>query len=164
MTAEDTSDNATPDVDPQTQYDHDLKIWATSAPVMMAGQMEFAKLAIRGVTLINGGAALALLAFLGHVVAAATSGTGAGIKLSVAADLMPSMILFMGGATAGVVTAALAYVTQSLFTEGNGSPRAKKWAGGIRYAAVATGLAGIIAFGVGGYFATAAFISAFPTP
>lgn len=117
---------------------------------------KFAELAIRGIILINGGAALALLAFFGHAVSATTNNASEmPIKLDVAVKLMPSMGWFLTGTSAGVITAMLAYFSQGFFTGYNekGNQRGTI----IQIIAIFVAFVGIAAFCYGGWTAVSTF-------
>ena len=71
----------------------------------------FAGAAIKGLLLINGGAAVAILAFLGHL--AATPGTSP----TQFETLGTALLAFGWGALAGAMTAGAAYLSQICFGE-----------------------------------------------
>jgi len=101
--------------------------------------IDFALAAIRGVTIVNGGAAVATLAFLGQVWARNES-----TAQSLVAAATPALFWFLAGVAAGPVTAFLAYVAQAFFTEW------RKWAGEIaRVVALLVAIFGVAAFGLG---------------
>lgn len=173
----DPGQSTEPEMDPETwreQVRRDFEKWRLEFEIYGAGkiamfqaQIDFAKIAIKGITIVNGAAALALLAFLGHVVAAAADQVGKipgadnGIKLSVAVDLMPAMIWFMAGTSAGVITASFSYFAQTMFTEFEENTAAHRWGIFFRFVAIGAAALGIGAFVTGGYMATDTFIGAF---
>jgi hypothetical protein len=93
--------------------------------------------AIRTLVLINGGAAIALLAFLGHVVAQ-TGGTFSGEMLA------QSMALFVGGVAMAGLAAGLKFLTMLL------SSWNEKVATRINVATILVGAASLSFFIVGG--------------
>lgn len=120
--------------------------------VLVEAQMEFASIALRGTTLINGAAAIALLAFLGQVVA--QNGDN---KITIALDLMPSMAAFISGIFFAVTASALAYLAQTFFVEIEDDKLNRRLGNFSRWAAVITCTSGIAAFAYGGYLAVRAF-------
>lgn len=71
----------------------------------------FAGAAIRGLLLINGGAAIAILAFIGHL-ASSNANDQVGID-----RLTPALLLFGYGAFAGALTAGASYLAQTFLNE-----------------------------------------------
>ena len=78
----------------------------------LKGTFAFATAALKLITLANGAGAIALLAFLGHVVSSRAS-----ITEHVVSELSKPMMTFAFGTALGIVVTALAYLTQGFFTE-----------------------------------------------
>jgi len=98
---------------------------------------DYALAAIRGLILINGAAAIALLAFLGD---AATNSGLPPDKLRIFGD---AMILFGWGAFLGALTAGFSYLAQILFTE----KPSWIWCGNVmRFVAISTAIGGFALF------------------
>lgn len=113
--------------------------------MMFESVMGFSHLAIRSLLLLNGGAAIALLAFTGHLA----SNEAAGPKVIEA--LSGAILLFGSGAGCGTAVALLAYISQSLFHSAslsNGG-RVEKWAIFFRLTCVVVALVGMSIFVVG---------------
>ncbi len=81
-------------------------------PVLMKAVSDYALAAIRGLLLINGGAVIALLAFLADIWA--TDNT---LARDLAANLGDAMGSFVGGAGLSTLTAMLAYLAQRAINE-----------------------------------------------
>lgn len=88
------------------------KALASTSSEMFKGLINFATLTLRGLILINGAAAIALLAFLGHVWS--TGGTNVAIA---AQGLVTPIWLFAMGTGLGLLASGLAYISQTIFAE-----------------------------------------------
>ncbi len=123
--------------------------------------ISYGGMALKGVTIINGFAAVSLLAFMGHVVAAATqaNATATGIKFGAALALLPSMGYFVAGTTSGVIATCVSYLAQSIFLlkDSEGKPSHERIAEMFRIIAILIVIFGIGAFGRGGMLAIEAF-------
>ena len=100
--------------------------------------------------LVNGAAAIAVLAFLGSIWAGnAKEGQAAAIKLA------PALEWFVWGVGLGVLTAGLAYLAQVTFLElpkpkdGKGKNWAMIIGGSLRLGAIVAAFAGIAMFAMG---------------
>jgi hypothetical protein len=115
----------------------------------------FAGAAIKGLLIINGGAAVAIIAFLGHL-----SDNPAAGPAKIAA-LAPALIAFGWGALLGAMVAALAYLSQLFFSQHVATEaRCSLILGEVfRWTAVAVAAAGYVVFAIGLYTAVAAFQS-----
>ena len=146
-----------PDQDPEYQkrkWEADLAHWRAkvdaslqSQLAMFSGIIEFAVVAIKGIVLVNGAAAIAVLAFLGSIWAGnAKEGREAAIKLA------PALEWFVWGVGLGVLTAGLAYLAQVAILElpqpedGKGKNWASIIGGPLRLGAIVAGFAGIVMF------------------
>ncbi len=137
-------------------YDH----WRMTAQsereidqAMLRGIIEFALAALKGITLINGAAAIAILAFLGNI----WDPDQAGAKMA-AALIKPAMQSFVVGTAAGVFAIALSYLAQVFFRETK-----KRWLGEcFRISAVLVAAGGLVAFGLGAVWAVDAFTTSGP--
>ena len=120
---------------------------------MFRGVIEFALAALKGITLINGAAAVAILAFLGNI----WDPDQGGAKV-VASLIKPAMQSFVFGTAAGVFAAASSYLAQVFFLETK-----KRWLGEcFRISAVLAAAGGLVAFGVGAVWAVDAFTTSGP--
>lgn len=98
--------------------------------------------------LANGGAVVALLAYLGNV-----AGKGA-----TPPDMRLAMASFLVGVTACGLAMLFAYITQlTLFNEHNGRQRQKLTHGWLLWCAIGLTLLSILAFGVGSWLAVIRF-------
>jgi hypothetical protein len=130
---------------------HDLEVWKVRAPLEHATSLEAIRWAIqaggdalRALVLINGGAAVALLAFLGNVL---TKEPTKGTTFSVA-NMKVAMVTFVFGVGFGGVSYAGRYLTQ--FTSSLGR---HKLAYVFNSVAIALGLLSLAAFFRGGLWA-----------
>ena len=120
--------------------------------VLFKAVTEFAAIAIRGIVLINGGAAIAILAFLGQAL-----GRDKPLPDGVVAAGMESLMWFVAGAGAGVLTAAFAYLAQAIFAE-VGAETGNKTGGSFRILAIVSATTGLGLFAYGAWSAREAFI------
>jgi len=122
---------------------------------MMRGVIEFALAALKGIILINGAAAIAILAFLGNIWDPGHEGANVVVSL-----IKPAMLSFVVGTTAGIVASASSYLSQMFFLEVK-----NKWLGAcFRILAVLVAIGGIVAFGLGAVWAVDAFTTSGPIP
>jgi len=141
-------------------YKAQLASWVASTQHAKAWELEgfkqviaLGQSAINSIILINGGAAVALLAFIGHLAVAATS------KYQVA-SFAESLRFFVAGVLCGALASSTTYVSQ--FCYGRNGPW---WAGTAIFFHVATILVAICAFAsflLGADFAYQAFLAAAP--
>src|SRR5690242_4457345 len=94
------------------KYEADLRVWSEAKSVMARATVEFGITCIRALVLINGGAIIAILTFLGSLwgrdsSAARKVAEGAGGALSV----------FVAGLGIAILTGFLAYLSQLIFAE-----------------------------------------------
>ena len=116
----------------------------------IAGQLSSA--AIRGVILINGGAALAVLAFVGQL---AVNGQN---QPAIMTDLGTSVAIFGVGAVCGVLTAMIGWYAQMLYLNSMFKDDKGLAAGhAVRLLSLVALSAGVGLFLYGLYYATAAF-------
>jgi hypothetical protein len=114
--------------------------------------VQYSLVGIKGIIFVNGGAAVALLAFLGHVI-------GKGDTLSQIAEIlkhqnlnfMYPMLFFMAGAGFGLIVAASMSYVQYLFWEEKKCRKIVR--GGLNFFLVI----GIVCFFCGGYLAIKQF-------
>jgi hypothetical protein len=121
---------------------------------MIDAAVTFAGATIKALLLLNGGAAVALLAFIGHLV----TSNGSDLAISPTA-LGPALLLFSWGALCGGAVAALSYLAQILFKE-ESQRESRAWtiaAEAFRISAVSTAIAGFVLFGVAVSKAAAVF-------
>ena len=115
---------------------------------MFKSVIEAGRTALNALILMNGGAAVALLAFLGNALAKEPTG---GFKFGVQA-INCAMLLFVLGVGCAGVSLALRYLTQLL-----GHGRSAKMGMRMTYAAIVVGLASLALFFAGGVRAYTAF-------
>ena len=115
---------------------------------------DLASIALRGIILANGGAAIALLAFLGHVWTDPTRAQ----KL-VAQGLDSALLTFALGVFASIFAAGVGYVCQLFYTAYMKEPgdRASKWGDRLRVGTIGTAFIGIVCFLVGTWVSISAF-------
>lgn len=112
--------------------------------VILAGQG-----ALKSLMLINGGASVALLAFIGNLLSKDEHYT-------LANSIAISLIFFVVGVLCGGAAAAFTYLSQLLYVEGNNK------VGRIAHLiSVATGLGALILFGLGAFTTYDAFVDGF---
>lgn len=128
------------------KYDHDWRLESFKAII------QFALAAARGIVLANGGAAIAILAFLGNIWSKEPRAH------DVARDISLSLKLFLIGIAAGVGVLAAAYMAQSFFTVYRNKT-------GLAFQAVGLVLAigGLAMFIVGALDAANVFATHFPS-
>ena len=110
--------------------------------VIAAGQN-----AMRSATLINGGAGVALLAFIGHL-------WERDLSPSVVTGLLSSLVFFMGGVLVSAIAAGATYLSQAFYAE--------DWISTghtIKYVTIGLVIASYLAFFMGGYEAYSAFVA-----
>lgn len=107
-----------------------------------------AEFAVKSSILVNGGASIALLAFLGNLATKAE-----GVSAYSLTSLNHSMLAFVAGVGAAGITAGLRYFSQACYT---GSYA--KTGLGFKVAAVALWLTSMGLFGTGGYLAYRALL------
>lgn len=125
---------------------------------LMDWAIDFAKLALQSVIAVNGGASVALLAFIPHLATA--DYTEIDVKL-----LTSALALFTGGVGAGVFAAGTAYISQFAFARTYVWKQKKweqvpwrRWVGEVfRVFAIGSGVAALLIFLCGVYRATNAF-------
>lgn len=109
------------------------------------GVIQFAEICIKAVIITNGGAVIALLAFVGSLWTGENK-----VPVELSSALSKSLALFSYGVGAGIVTSGFAYVTQVLFTEITVSEGKRNWFGEVvRVLAVLFGFSSIILFWLG---------------
>lgn len=119
--------------------------WFQGHLAMFHGQMEFAVLALKSIVLVNGAAAVALLAFLAQI-------WGKKSATAVAAAAGSSLGWFVFGTACGVAAAAFSYFAQTLYRE-----RSRRWGAVARWVAIGLGTAGLVAFALGAWNAIDAY-------
>lgn len=134
---------------------HDFEVWKHQMPVMHAAALELFKsaleagqTALRFLVVINGGAAVALLAFLGNVASKDPSKV---LTVSVQ-DVNQAMAIFVVGVGLAAASAAFRYLTQFA-----ASSEWKKSAVTCNWMAIIVGVASLAAFFFGGALAYRAF-------
>lgn len=119
--------------------------WFETHLAMFRGQMDFAILALKSIILVNGAAAVALLAFLAQI-------WGEKSATAVAAAAGSSLGGFVIGTACGVAAAAFSYFAQALYLE-----HSQRWGAVARWVAIGLGAAGMVAFALGAWNAIDAY-------
>jgi hypothetical protein len=135
---------------------HEFEVWKTQAPMQHAAAVEVFKsaleagqTALRFLLAINGGGAVALLAFLGNVL---SKEPPKGFSISVRSVNL-AMATFVAGVGLAAATAIIRY-----FTQYAAAARWRKWVGVIfTVTAMFLGFASLAAFILGGTLAYRAF-------
>lgn len=104
----------------------------------------FSGIALKSAILINGGGAVAILAYLGHI------GIG-----NFSQNFPCALLLYTGGVLFGAVATGVTYLTQCCYYYANGK---SKWGNVSRGFAIALVILSYICFGLGGYTAYLGFI------
>jgi len=123
---------------------------------MLKAVLEAGKSALQALLVINGGAAVALLGVMSNLA-------GKGGVSRLATLLALPMLEFGLGVLLGAVGFAFRYLSQACYAEmADQKSSVTKWGDRLRYAAVATALAGYVLFGVAVVNAYNAVIWSFP--
>lgn len=135
------------------------KLAADEEKMLFEAVISFSHLAIKTLTLLNGGAAVALLAFSGHLASKKS------VNFSIFEKLSHSILLFGCGAGLAFVTAAFTYLAQHQFHRVNHNTFYRRTGIGFQLAAIISALSGLICFGFGLYLASKSIevASIFPT-
>jgi hypothetical protein len=127
--------------------------------VLQRAAIDFALLTLRTLILLNGGAAIGSMTYLGNICAKAAP--QAAISASLAA---PGMIAFIVGLVTGTLSAGAAYIAQILFVEllptAGGYKMAAKCGNWARIVAVILAGASVSAFCYGAWVMLGAFQTA----
>ena len=97
------------------KFEHEMEVWKVNAPLMFNSVIEAGLSAIKSATLINGGAAVSLLAFLGNLL---TKDPPYGTTYPIHALSQAMLIFFLGVGFSGVATAAR-YFSQATYSSKN---------------------------------------------
>lgn len=119
--------------------------------VLLRGIIDFASGAIRTLLLINGGAAIAVMAFLGNAVVK-NSSSASDVAAALHA-LAPSLFWFVVGVFAAGLSAGLAYVSQVIYLEVADQKRRIMIGNFVRYIAVLSAATSLFMFGLGAWSA-----------
>ena len=126
-------------------FDPNLERWKADIQFGLEGHrsvVAFATAALKSITLANGAAALALLAFIGHVVASRTV-----LAERVVDSISWPMTIFSVGVACGILATATSYLAQVFFTEvRRDDGRGSSWGNVFRVVAVLISGAGIGCF------------------
>jgi hypothetical protein len=128
---------------------------AASARELFKSVIAMATLTIKSLILINGGAAVALLAFIGHLATAETTETSGQAINAFAAPLL-WFVIGVGTAAffAGFVAAAQKLYAEPIYAaEGSKKKRLKSWGNASVVISILFGLCSLLAFAVGSCFA-----------
>ncbi len=124
--------------DARAKFEHEMEVWKIRTPLIFQSIIQSGQAALKAAILINGGAAVTLLAFIGNLLAkSASPDRGIG----------EAMLVFLGGALLGAFATAFTYLCQFLMEKN------LKIAFGFNIAAIVVGFSSLIAFGCGGWVA-----------
>ncbi len=132
------------------EYEHQMDVWRVNSPIeaqrnieMFKATLEAGQTAIKSLTIINGGAAIALLAFIGNAL-------NKDRPIDVSGFHCPLMIFVTGVGLAGL-TSALRYFSQDAYNY-------KNWLGTtFKILAVVGGILSLVAFAYGTIATSSAF-------
>jgi hypothetical protein len=137
------------------EYEHKMKLFEVEAPLEVQKQLEMFKAtletgqtALKSLTLINGGAALALLTFIGTIVTKEPDS-----ELITVATLYGPMMTFVAGLGLAGLASAARYISQDLYNV------SQCWGHIFKALAVASGVMSLIAFGYGSYWSGEALLT-----
>ena len=97
------------------KFEHEMEVWKVNAPLMFNSVIEAGLSALKSATLINGGAAVSLLAFLGNLL---TKDPPYGTTYPIHALSLAMLIFFLGVGFSGVATASR-YFSQAAYSSKN---------------------------------------------
>jgi len=148
-------------VEKRNVYLHEMEVWKINAPLESAKSLEMFKAvletgqtAIKSATLINGGAAVALLAFLGSSSTSKDAGLINNLHI-----LNYALIAFVVGVAFAGITSGLRYISQAIYSEVMETGKWRAWGNCIRNAAIFFGCLSFITFLAGSGIAARAFCS-----
>lgn len=132
-----------------SRFAHDFEVWKVRAPLQSASDLEMLKAvleagqtALKSATLINGGAAVALLAFLGNML----SRDAAKDIAYLIPEINGAMLSFVIGVGCAGLASGLRYLSQDFYT-GNKDG----WGAALKIPAIILGFASFGCFFWGGY-------------
>lgn len=147
-------------------YERHLEAWRAGQEYEFEANratIGFANSTLKAVMIVNGGAALAALAFLGHVIGADKELTRAA---TIVGELLPAMTSFCVGTLSAVAATGFAYLAQLRLMQEIAIVRAalpkkpakRQWLGEtLRWLAIVTTITGIVSLGAGFWFAKGGF-------
>ena len=97
------------------KFEDEMEVWKVNAPLMFNSVIEAGLSALKSATLINGGAAVSLLAFLGNLL---TKDPPYGTTYPIHALSQAMLIFFLGVGFSGVATASR-YFSQASYSSEN---------------------------------------------
>lgn len=132
----------------RTQFEHDFEVWKVQAPLqndhdveMFKSVIEAGQTALKTATIINGGAAAALLAFLGNLL---TKEAPPGVVFPIPAISFAMLIFVVGVGCAGIASGTR-YLSQWSYGGGR-----EKTGDTLNFISIFLGLASLAAFFWGG--------------
>ena len=131
---------------------------AASSRELFKSVIAMAKLTVKSLILINGGAAVALLAFIGHLATAKSAETSPP-AINTFANPLLWFVIGVGTAAffAGFVAAAQKLYAQEMDAKEEWKQTWKSWANGFVVISIIFGVCSLSAFAVGSWFAYCAF-------
>lgn len=143
----------------EAQAQHQLEVWKTQLSAqsgmtieMFKAIIEAGQTALKSAILINGGAAVAMLAFVGNAVTKLNGAPMTSLLTKVGWALFVFMI---GAGTAGTST-AMRYLSQACFGSAavqNAPPYWMKWGRVFQWLSIGLGIASYLSFFIGGWTA-----------
>ena len=126
------------------KFEHEMEVWKVNAPLMFNSVIEAGLSALKSATLINGGAAVSLLAFLGNLL---TKDPPYGTTYPIHALSQAMLVFFLGVGFSGTATAAR-YFSQAGYGVMN------EYQGNLfKWIAIVLAVSSLVAFFYGGVLA-----------
>jgi hypothetical protein len=124
--------------------------------ILVRAVIEFSSMTIRSLILVNGGAAIGILTFLGNLW-----NKDAPIAKASAIAIGPGLAGFIVGLSCALLTSGFAYLTQVAFSElsREGNNPARKWGNRLRVVAIIMALCSLVSFLLGAWKCMAVFIA-----
>ncbi|WP_244828437.1 hypothetical protein [Caballeronia sp. TF1N1] len=143
----------------EAQAQHQLEIWKTQLVArsgmtveMFKAVVEAGQTALKSATLLNGGAAVAMLAFVGN----ALTNLREPVRTTLLTSVGGALFIFMIGAGLSGVSTAARYLSQACYAnaaEQNPAPYWMKWGMALQWASIALGVGSFASFFAGGWTA-----------
>ena len=136
------------------RFEHEMEVWKVNAPLMFNSVIEAGLSALKSATLINGGAAVSLLAFLGNLL---TKDPPYGTTYPIHALSHAMLIFFLGVGFSGAATAA------RYFSQAGYSAKSECQGNLFKWIAIVLTISSLGAFFYGGVLAYKAISLGFAT-
>ncbi|SAL26152.1 hypothetical protein AWB64_02141 [Caballeronia sordidicola] len=148
----------------EAQAQHQLEVWKTQLSAqsgmtieMFKAVIEAGQTALKSAILLNGGAAVAMLAFVGNAV---TKLDGPPLT-SILTKVGGALFVFMIGAGSAGTSTAMRYLSQAAYGNAvlpNAPPYWHRWGSRIQWVSIALGVASYASFFAGGWIAFRAIV------